>query len=94
MGQTLSTGQYLINKNKKQIICIDKNDFLDKNIYNNLKKINEMNDWTMDDTVEYINTEHEKDDEIEYIKELVVVQKYDINPKYIPDKWVEERKST
>ena len=91
MGQTFS-GQYLINISKKQIIRISKIDFADKNIYNTLKKINQTNDWTFDDTVEYIDADNEKQDDIDYIKNLVTIQNYNVNPLYFPKEWIDDRK--
>jgi hypothetical protein len=90
MGQVLS-GQYLINTTKKQIVHISRKDFSDKNIYNSLKKINEINDWSFDDTVEYINADAEKQDDTDYIKELVTVQNYKIDPMHFPNEWINIR---
>ena len=57
MGQSQSTGQYLVNHNKKEIVRQD--DFTDKNIYEKIKKVNETYGWTLDDEVEYMDIDRD-----------------------------------
>ena len=88
MGQTYS-GQYLVNKTKKQIIRQD--DFLDENIYKVIKQINATHGWSLDDEVEYINIDSDNHN-IDYLENLVVVQSFQADPAHFPKEWFDSKR--
>ena len=88
MGHSFS-GQYLINITKKQIIRHD--NFLDENIYNVIKQLNATHRWTLDDEVEYIDTDNHNNN-IDYLENLIVVQSFQADPAHFPKEWFDSKR--